>query len=393
MSFYRFYLFLICSFLSLAHVVLPMEQDVAEITKSVRQIRLKVSRYDSDSEDEKGYTYRGLPALTIPENKRGKKCVVLSRGIHFSPSTFDRRKRSQMRKANDAGKDIFCSAAYDLAEQPLDSNDTKKVKEKAIEIRDQITQMPEDDRNTFQQIYSNNYDGFHNRLGTDSDDGIFEEFESNKNPQVSTSEDFIHPGKYASGHKFLGKDIESLDPDYDQSGKPKHPYLGKLFAILISEAQIAEFDPYFVVYGHANDYVTISSHFSKNVLSEREVSFAGLIPGDCVALSIPLRVPSFKGEYKSWYEEKFGISKSSYLRRQKLIKDGNQDTVKSLLMDVILPHMAEKMKAHIESQCAAQQIRLVHKQLGGSFGQTLPALANATDYKKRIKQRKKDQED
>ena len=396
MSLYRSYLFLIGFSLSIAHIVLPMEQEVEKITQGVarleglggarRSIRLKVA--DSDSEDEEGYTYRGLPHVTIPDDKKGTTCIVLSRGIHFSPSKFVRRQRSQMRKANDAGKEIFSSAAYDLAGEPLDSKNKEKVKERAIEIRDQIKQLAPKARNLFQQIYSNQYDGFHQRLGTDSDGGIFQQFESDKNPQVSTSEDFVHAGKYASGHKFLGTGVESLDPKYDASGKPRHPYLGKLFAILVSSDQIGELAPYFVVHGHANDDITVSDHFRKNVLSEREVSMPGLIPGDCVVFSVPLRVPSFQGEYKPWYEEKFGITRRSYLARQKLLAAGNNDTIKTLLMDVILPHMARKMKEHIAKECAAKNIRLVYKQLDGSLGQSLPSLVSATDYKKLIKQLK-----
>ena len=400
MSRYRFYLFLICSSLSITPITLPMERDVEDITQSVAQIAglggpkkpLELVVYDSDSEDEKDYEYPGLPALTIPDNKQGKECIALSRGIHFTPSKFNRRQRSRMRKANDAGKAVYCSAAYDLAGQPLDSANRAKVREKAIEIREQIKEMVSEDRDKFQQIYSNQYEGFHNRLGTDSDGGIFQEFESEKNPQVSTSEDFFHSEKYGYGLKFLGADVKSLDPEYDVSGKPKHPYLGKLFAILISRNQMDKLAPYFVVHGHANDDITVSDHFRKNVLSEREVSMPGLIPGNCVVLSVPLRVPSFQGPYKPFYAEKFGISKKVYSNQQKKLANKQSVATEYLLTKYILPHMAAKMKEHIENECAAKNIRLVHKQLDGSFGQPLPSLVNATDYKRRIKQQRENQD-
>lgn len=395
MFLHRFYLLLISLSLSLSHTILPMEQ-VADTTQSVAQLedvggtkrQIQQSTHDSDSEDEEGYTYHGLPEVVIPDDKDGTTCIALARGIHFSPSKFTRSERSHMRRVNDAGQEIFSSAAYDLANEPFNSQKKEKIKQKAIKIRNQIKHLKFQSRNVFQKIYSNQYDGFHKRLGTNSDGGIFKQFESDKNPQVSTSEDFVHAGKYASGHKFLGTGVESLDPEYDASGKPKHPYLGKLFAILVSSDQIDEIDPYFVVHGHANDYITISNHFSKNVLIEREVSIPGLITGDCVLFSVPLRVPSFQGEYKPWYMQKFGISKRSYLSRQKLLAAGNKDTVKTLLMDVILPHCAKKMKEEIAKACAEKNITLVYKQLDGSFGQSLPSLVNASDYRKRIKDNK-----
>lgn len=393
MALYRFYLFLVC--LAVTFSILPMEQGIEGITQGIAQIKglsgsgktTELVEYDSDSEDEEGYTYPGLAGLSIPNDKWEKECIALSRGIHFVPTNFTRKKRSELRRVNDAGKAIYCSAAYDLAGQPLDSND-QGVEEKAIEIRDQIIKMEPKDRNLFQQIYSNQYDGFHQRLGTDKEGGIFQGFKSKKNPQVSTSENFLHSEKYGCGLKFLGTGVEYLDPEYDASGRPKHPYLGKLFVILASKDQVEELAPYFVVHGHANDDITVSDHFRKNVLSEREASMAGLIPGNSVVLSIPLRVPSFKGDYKPFYQDKFGISKPSYSKRKKLITTGNKETVKTLLTNVILPHLAEKMEQHIAIECKAKSIRLVYKQFDGSFGQTLPPLINATDYKKRIKQSK-----
>ncbi|MCL5875408.1 MAG: hypothetical protein M1114_02980 [Candidatus Dependentiae bacterium] len=394
MILYRFHLLLIIASLFNASTTYATKHKVEEFSLGIKKTKLskktalqKINSYDSDSEDEEGYTYKGLPHLTIPADKNGKKCIVLSRGIHFAPSKFTRLQRSQMRRTNDEGSDIFCSAAYDLADKPLDSSDTEEVEEKAIEIREQIKDMEATDRNKFQQIYSNQYDGFHDRLGTNRDGGIFAPFESKKNPQVSTSEDFVHSEKYGYGLKYLGSGIESLDPEYDTTGKPKHPYFGKLFVILAAEDTLDELAPYFVVHGHANDAISISNHFSKNVLSEREVSIPGLIPGDCVVLSIPLRVPSFEGDYKSWYQEKFGISKSSYTRRKKSILEGNKETFKTLLTDVILPHLADKIKDHIIKECKTKNIRLVYKQLNGSFGTTLPSLVLATDCKKRIQRK------
>jgi hypothetical protein len=70
---------------------------------------------------------------------------------------------------------------------------------------------------------------------------------------------------------------------------------------------------------------------------------------------------------------------------------GNNNTVKTLLCDVILPHISAKIKEHIENECMRRNIQLVYKQFNGSFGQSLPDLINANDYKKRIKQQKERQ--
>jgi len=352
--------------------------------------------YYSDSEDEEGYTYQGLPAFDF-NHKRAKDCIPLMRGIHFTPSKFDREQISQLRRENDSRKAICSSAAYDLAGVPL-GQDSDEVLEYAGEIRDQVIELSEEERNTFQQIYSNQYDKFHHCLGTNAEGGIFAQFESSKNPQVSTAENFFHATKYAGGLKYLGGDVHSLDPEYDAEGKPKHPYLGKVTVILADEDEIDDHLPYFVVHGHANDAITISSHYSKNILEEREVSFPGFVPADAVVVSLPVRVPSFKGEYKPYYQQKYGLSKRMYTIRKKILIEGKyfkgekadpqavkKKTVHSLLNKVILPHRAKQIQEHLQAQCQANNIHLVHKQLDGTFGDRLPSLVNAQDLKRRIK--------
>lgn len=351
--------------------------------------------YDSDSEDEEGYEYNGFAHLAIADATKNSHCIALARGIHFSPSHFNKQKRSELRKAQDAGHDIYSSAAYDLAKVQLGADDQQEiVKEQAIVVRDQIKSLKKKSRNTFQQIYSNQYDKFHGLLGTDKEGGAFKAFTSKKNPQVSTAEDFFHAAKYAGGLKFLGNGITSLDPEYDAEGKPKHPYIGKISLILIKKDVLKEMDPYFVVHGHANDNITIYHHFSNNILAEREVSFPGLIEGNHVVFSVPIRVPSFKGDYKPWYQEKYGITETSYKRCQKTLKTGKYHKdeekpassvrakmVHNLLLKKILPHYVKKLEKHIQDECDARKITLVYKQLSGHFGKTLPTIEQAQEKK------------
>lgn len=245
-------------------------------------------------------------------------------------------------------------------------------------------------RHTFQQCYSNSYHGFHNRLGTRTGGEAFQGFVSKKNPQVSTSEAFLHAGKYAGGLKPLGKGVALLTPEYDERGKPKHPYLGKLFVILVPVAQLDELDPYFVVQGHAAGDITVSTFSANNILTEREVSFPGFVPGESVVLSASIRVPSFEGDYKPWYQEKYGISKRAYNARKKIITslkiEKRTNTATTLLRDIIIPHAENKLKAHIKAECGRHAIRLVYKQLDGGFGNSLPVLQNAVDQGKRMRE-------
>lgn len=413
MSHTRFYTLFLIYFLCAFQLVQPMGKQEApdELAPAPRAVLNNINPgkqeesddedapvYDSDSEDEDGYEYKGFPGLDIPDACAGE-CIPLARGIHFSPTKFTKEDRSRMRRPDDPGIPAFSSAAYDLAGIPLGSTkNTGAVLAKALEIRELITRMPEADRARFQQLYSNQYDGFHRRLGTNEGNGVFQPFQSKFNPQVSTAENFFHAEKYASGMKYLGADVELLDPEYDDKGKPKHPYLGKLFVMLVQKDKLEELDPYFVVQGHAADDITISTHFSKNILAEREVSFPGFVPGECTVLSVPIRVPSFVGDYKTWYQEKFGLTRRVYNVRKRMITTGaflkaekrspevvKANAVKTLLMNYVLPHVETQLKAHVKAECESRGIRLVYKQLNGTFGPSLPSLVNAADNKKQIR--------
>lgn len=360
-----------------------------------------VDEYDSDSEDEDGYSYQGLPHIA-PTVQAGSRCLFLSRGIHFARGSFSKADRSRIRRHNAVGQTIYASAAYDMAKVAVGSaGSPQQVEAAATRIRQLISHLPPAQRHTFQQEYSNSYEGFHKRLGTRQMAGIFRQFTSKKNPQVSTSEYVLHSSKYAAGLKFLGNGVELLDPEYDATGKPKHPYLGNLFVIIVNVDDIAQLDSYFVVHGHANNFITICTHFSRNILEEREVSFPGFIPGRYVVFSVPVRVPSFAGEYKSWYQDKYGISKRVFESKKRAIITGKakKDDTRSqnelrrvavcgLLEQYIVPHLNEMVKDHIERESAQRGIIVQYKSLGDGFGQTLPSLVLARDQHKGLAESK-----
>jgi hypothetical protein len=356
-----------------------------------------VDDYDSDSEDEDGYSYRGLPHIA-PTVQTGSHCLFLSRGIHFARGLFSKADRSRMRRQNAVGQTLYASAAYDMAGVAVGSTESSRaVEAAAVLIKQLIGSLGQEQRHTFQQEYSNSYEGFHKRLGTLQMAGIFRQFTSKKNPQVSTSEYVLHSSKYASGLKFLGNGSELLDPEYDDTGKPKHPYLGNLYVIMVNIDDLEQLNPYFVVHGHANNFITICTHFSRNILEEREVSFPGLIPGKYVVFSVPVRVPSFAGEYKAWYQDKYGISKRVFENKKKAIVTGKvkknetrsavevrEAAVCGLLRTYIIPHLDAVIKDHVKRECDARGIVLCYRSLSDGFEETLPSLVLARDQHNRL---------
>jgi len=349
---------------------------------------------DSDSEDEDNYTYSGLAPLSFSEKITDScACVAFSRGFHYSPTKFNKKQRSRLRHASGVGEAIFSAAARDVA----DTHAKRSKKDALVEgqrLRKLIKGFSEDKRNQFQQTYTNTYDSFHKRLA--AGEGIYKDFESAKNPQVSTSEDFLHSAKYAAGLKFLGKDVSFLRPDYDATGRPKHPYLGKVFFVLIPKKRIATLAPYFVAWGLANKHINVSTHFSNNILSEREVSFPGYIPGRFVAFSMNVRVPNFTHAWQQWHKDKYGMSKRSFSTRKTKVtlaniakkndeknsvferrKEEERKKAEESVVKHVVKHAKDFLCKHVADACKKQDIALVYKSLGGGYTDDLPSLNEA----------------
>lgn len=349
-------------------------------------IAMDESDYDSDSEDEEEYVYSGLPNLCF-DTERDKEYFVLSRGIHFSPSKFDKEQRSNLKKRDLTLQPIYSSAAYDLAKKELtDFENLESVGKYAEVIKKLISDLSPEERNKFQELYSNEYDGFHDQLGNENDK-TFKKFTSKKNPQISTSEGLWHSGKYAAGLKSLGKKVGHLLPKYDESGKPKHPYLGKIFVILVEAAESEKkLDPYFVIYGYANRHIKVNNRPSKNILAEREVSFSGFIPGKCVVFSKNIRVPSLE-KYKKYYEEKYGISEKSFETHKKNIanfakfRDFKKTGSGQAFIEKIVEVGGKKLQSHIEESCKKKGITLVYKGLDGKSASELASTKEATEWR------------
>lgn len=355
--------------------------DIDELIVNVGQLNLGEDQYDSDSEDEDGYEYRGIPALNMPAGNAGHECLAFYRGIHFERNTFSKEARSRFRRSNEARQPIFSSGAFENAQaNPTDRNLNRRLlRRHGRQIKNHISAMNRAHRHVFQQKYTNQYDQFHRAI-QNKNEPAFLNFPSNHNPQASTSEEARHTCKYSFGIKFLGNGARKLKPRYNVNGKPKHPYLGKMYIIIAKTDDLPALDPYFVVHGHAQGYIKISTHFANDILTEREVSFPGFIPGKHVALSMAVRVPSFEGPYKDFYQQKFGITERSYKITQTKIKNGTAKI--NRLIDRIINHTSETLVKHVRKTCKKHNIRLVFKDLNDGFANQLPDIKAAKQMAK-----------
>ncbi|MFA5075141.1 MAG: hypothetical protein WC436_03500 [Candidatus Babeliales bacterium] len=346
--------------------------------------------YYSDSEDEEGYEYNGYDLSNIVpdqeeiENK-SNKYFIFFRGIHFSPSIFSKKQISQMRRNTGAGESILSSAAFDVAHvqdyvNPVVENNI--LEDAAQSVKNVITSLSVQNRNTFQQLYTNRYDKFHEQLKKKSKtdyNGIFRKFKSSRNPQVSTAEFLLHAEKYAFGQKFLGSNTKILDPEYDQNGKPRHPYLGKIYIILVNINDIENLDPYFVVYAHANNLIKVYTHYSNDILAEREVSFPSFIPGKYVVFEKAVRVPNFIGEYKNYYLKKYGVTRRKFENTKQKLSASKEQRDKAIKnrIKTIIEFEASKLERAVIEKLKKNNIKIVYKGLDGNLAETLSSMTTA----------------
>jgi len=309
---------------------------------------------DYNPEADPNYKYHPPQIIGNLDNFANQKVLVLFRGVHLLANNFTSEQREAYIFSIQANKPMYCSAVYKSAQQNYNFADFGVLNNHArniaaqIHVLDSLGPITIGERNyasrlyVFQEIYSNSSIHFFQQLYQPfyPYQDIFERFTFKDNPLLSFSDDVKHPAKYGYGLKNFGKS-EPLLPEYDNDGKPRHPILGKLYGIVLNEAAVKRLKPLNVVKAHETKMLKIYSHFRKNVLSEREISIAGSVPAEHVVFEMNLSVPSFDGSYKSYYFQKYGLTKRRYnnfykvLRKENLSREDRNEKTKDFMSQII----------------------------------------------------------
>ncbi len=270
------------------------------------------------------------------DNFADKPVAVLWRGTHLLREHFPNHPaRMRYWEAQTVGEPIYATAAYKKTQIPLGTAPNARQQillyNAATNIQGQIRGLSqkgpilindhafEKHRYGFQHIYSNDYDLF-GRLVTGAAPtkygALVSGLDLGGNPFVSCSESIVHSGKYAFGMKYYGDNVTILEPNYDATGRPVNPFLGVLHGMVLDEVMLREVLPFSVPAHHAAGHIRVSTHYTCNILTEREVSLVGRVPPGAVVLEYPITVPSFSGDYDGVYREQYGLT----LRRFNNIK-------------------------------------------------------------------------
>lgn len=338
--------------------------------------------YDQNPESDANYRYQKPTIQGDLTDFEDQKVIVMYRGIHFLSDKFTQQQRQDYSQTNHVNHAMFASAAYELAGEPLDSLNSDALQPHGQAIAQTINDLDFQDgctingreywspRYAFQELYSNNCSKFFQQLQAPVDvyAPIFDQFHFNQNPLLSFSDHIKHPGKYAFGLKNYGTN-QALLPDYDLQGRPHHPILGKLFGIVLDAAAVEELMPLNVKLAHDSGALKLYTHYSNDILSEREISIAGYVPAECVVFEMPLQVPSFhRATMPTYYSQKYGLTGCRYKNfRSKftnpLTSAADKITASQKLMNGIIEASSQDNKL-VYQNCLAPCIRtLFEKEL------------------------------
>lgn len=192
-------------------------------------------------------------------------------------------------------------------------------------------------RHAFQEKYTNSTDfiaQLFSRPTRETAPFLPADYSFDGNPLLSFSlDDIAHPGKYSCGLKNYGAKNQLL-PEYDNEGQPKNKVLGGIYGVLLTDTLAKKAQPYNVVAHHNKKIIKVSTHFRNNILSEKEVSLAGAVPGKFVTCFIPFEVPNFKYPYNADDKTNYGLTKRRF------------ENIRGILTDPQTPQENKDKKVH-----------------------------------------------
>ena len=390
----QFYLFLLVMALSSSSFLFSMNEDVGIYELNDRILDMPISNGsineltcplelddDSylfyDSEDEEGYEFSLDAELKIPDDLEGT-CFLFFRGVFFEKSSYANQISIIKRRCN-VEKNI-----YSLSESDYLYEHEELLEDDSIRIREYLNGLDYKTKALFFSFYKNSYNTFLEQINNPNEGNLRKCYKvlfpifvdlseiSKRRPVVATSEDINKALLYGFGTYRSVGGIRDIRPEYNEGQRPKYLYFGKLFVILISTSDIENINPFFVTYEYATNRY---SRFDYRKVCDREVAFPGFIDGRYVVFSINLRIPSFCGEYKIYYKQKYGINYNCF-NKMKVNLSNNRSYIDSIIKHII-KHMTKILGTFIINKCNHNDINVVFKGLDGTLVDELVGISNA----------------
>ncbi|MDX2345349.1 MAG: hypothetical protein QNK11_00545 [Legionella sp.] len=327
-------------------------------------------------------------------------CLVAARGVHFSPKYFKREAINQVKTTLATPKPTYSQstlfdAGYD-ADDDVEETDAAIVarhtrnitfvdglKAKADKKEKKVgTHTPPATRNNiafeslyarFMQVYINSYSTLFNVGTIKADFG----FDTQRNPLVSASWNFVKSAMYGSGFRFDWKQRDlRRDPHYRRfTGKPKHPNMGylDLYQLDVNYVRTNGFDRQLMC---KKGTINLSAFYR----AEAEIIFASMIPQKYHLSRTMISLPSFHLPYNTAnkaYFSSYGITKAMHTKYKAAIFSST-DKASDAYQKIINPLTERTVKQQVSTVEATAQHRLfksdIPKAIVYNHGNSLQAV-------------------
>lgn len=183
----------------------------------------------------------------------------------------------------------------------------------------------------------------------------------------------------------------------DNQGKPKSPYIGKVYTLLVPHEDLEGLGLFRVLEAYARNEMPVNCR----IIFECEAGFAGGVPGQYVVKEHIIRVPNFKHQWKKTHEIKYGLTKTIYnnLRRKILATKGVAADQEPIYEELIQQMINRKYRQVQNDQTLVNQLLFIARNeawiRGGDMKFldfrrlptiTAPTVENAKEQRRKIQQ-------
>lgn len=225
-----------------------------------------------------------------------------------------------------------------------------------------------------QNIYTQDYDGFHHLIKTHP---VLKCLLLNEdNPFFSMGDTPYHAEKYAHGIKpYKGHESYRLRPRWQSSGKAERPYSGVVYASLHPLTDFTDNGPLHVI--SLNRSAEIKLDQELEIVSERESCFPSYLPEGRIFYKHIAKYPSFKGNYKRIYYYKYGITETLYNKLKEKLRQARPHTdemkdFKKLLGEWLCSYHEVRLIDIARQEAENRGGVLIYRDINGCFSLTPP---------------------
>ncbi|WP_028387855.1 ankyrin repeat domain-containing protein [Legionella fairfieldensis] len=225
-----------------------------------------------------------------------------------------------------------------------------------------------------QNIYTQDYDGFHQLIKTHP---VLKHILLNdSNPFVSMGDIPYHSAKYAYGIKpYKGHESFRLRPRWKDNGRAERPYSGVIYASLHPLTDYKQDGPLHLVSLNRAGEIKLKDELE--IIPERESCFPSYLPEQRVFYKHIAKYPSFKEEYKTSFLHKYGLSKELYNKFKSKLKNARPHTsemkqFKKLLGEWLCSYHEVKLIDIARKEAEKRGGVLIYRDINGLFSLTPP---------------------